>query len=507
MSSEVGSRIAKNSFFNLIRTIIAVPIMLSITPYVIKHLGKEEFGIWALVGVISSYAQLSDFGITESLIKFIAEFKARGDSLRLNQLLNTAMVIYLVLGVAFGVLFIGALPFVVDKILNVPVALSAKALSVFSIAIILFFINMLLGVFGSLINGFQRMGYSSAIALASTILTALGTVIFLANGFGLQGLIYNNVIITLLVIIANVFIARYLFPPLRVNPFRYWNSDVFRLIFSFSWKVQLTNITQLMIFQLDRVLLSHYVGLTAVSYYELANRLASHAKSVVLSMFAPMVPAASSLHAVQSVGKIAGLYRRSFKYVTLISFPFGFLVIVLAHPFFSTWMGPGYTVSAYTLQLLMISYVCNLLTAPGSFILSGIGKPQVSMRSSLVAGATNVVLCLLLVHLIGYYGVIIGIFTSIVTSGLYFIWMVHNNIAGLSWHLYLRAATRPLFLSVILSAVLASVSDMLPAGYLSLFLSATMYFVIMLMGLLRGNYLDDFDREMLRKFVPFARSS
>ena len=84
MSSEVGSRIAKNSIFNLIRTIIAVPVMLSITPYIIRHLGKEEFGLWALVGVISSYAQLSDFGITESLIKFIAEFKARGESQRLN---------------------------------------------------------------------------------------------------------------------------------------------------------------------------------------------------------------------------------------------------------------------------------------------------------------------------------------------------------------------------------------------------------------------------------------
>lgn len=507
MSSEVGSRIAKNSVFNLLRTIIAVPIMLAITPYIIKTLGKEEFGIWALVGVISSYAQLSDFGITESLIKFIAEFKAKGDFQRLNQLLNTAMVMYLLLGLVFCLLFILVLPFVVERILNVPPALSASALSVFTIAIVLFFINMLLGIFGSLINGFQRMGYSNAIMLVSTILTALGTVLFLANGYGLQGLIYNNVIITLLVVSANAFFAWRLFPGLRINPFRYWSSDVLRQIFSFSWKVQMTNITQLMIFQLDRVLLSHYLGLAAVSYYEIANRIASHAKGVVTSMFSPMVPAASTLHAVENMEKVAGLYRRSIKYMVIISIPCGFLVIALAHPFFLTWMGPGYDISAYTLQLLSASYMFNLLTGPGAFILSGINKPHIGMRSSVVAGVTNVMLCLGLVQVVGYYGVIIGIFISIVTSSAYFIWMVHRNINGLPWRLYPQAASRPLALSTIMTLVLLAAPGIVPLeGYAALFFSGSLYFVMMFIGLTHGTYLDNFDREMFQRLLPFARS-
>ena len=152
--------------------------MLFITPYIIGRLGKEEFGIWALVSVVSSYAQLSDFGITESLIKFMAEFKARGETVRLNQLLNTAMTAYLFLGILFCSLFIALLPFVVERILNIPPALSAQALYLFTIAILLFFLNMLMGVFGSLILGFQRMGYSNAIALCSSLLTACGTSLF-----------------------------------------------------------------------------------------------------------------------------------------------------------------------------------------------------------------------------------------------------------------------------------------------------------------------------------------
>ena len=106
MISEAGSRIAKNSVFNLIRTCLSVPIMLIITPYVLGQLGPEEFGIWALVSVITSYAQLSDFGMTEGLIRFTAEYKAKEDAVAMNSLLNTAMSVYAVIGAVFVVLLI-----------------------------------------------------------------------------------------------------------------------------------------------------------------------------------------------------------------------------------------------------------------------------------------------------------------------------------------------------------------------------------------------------------------
>jgi O-antigen/teichoic acid export membrane protein len=509
MISHVGSRIVKNSLFNVIRTCLTVPITLLITPYTIYHLGQEEFGVWALVGVISSYAQLSDFGITESLIKFMAEFKAREETEKLNQLINTAISIYLVLGAAFGILFVAVLPFVVENILRIPPLLAEKALLVFSIAIMLFFVNMLMGVFGSLIIGFQRMEYSNVIALSSTIISAVGTVYFLAGGYGIQGLIYNNAINTAFIITANLLAAKHLFPMLRINPVRYFKCDILRVIFSFSWKVQISNITQLMIFQIDRVLLSHYVGLVAVSHYEVANRVASQVRGFVTSIFTPMVPAASTLHAVSDGDRVTGLYRRSFKYMAIAAIPFSILVVALAHPFIRTWLGPDFETSAFTLQLLAFSYMLNLLTGPGGFILSGINKPEVGMRSSIMAGVTNLVLCLLLVTTIGYYGVIIGIATSIITSGLYFIWLVHRHISGLRWQLYRQTLLRPLMLSFLLAGVLMTADSIFTLrGYPALLFSAAVYMAVVIAGLFKGDYLDEFDRSMFDRLMPFkaARS-
>ena len=467
------------------------------------NLGKQEFGIWALVGVISSYAQLSDFGITESLIKFMAEYEARKDSRRLNQLINTSLVVYLALSLLCCSLFVMILPYITDRILNIPPQLQAKANYVFTIAIILFFANMVMGVFGSLIIGFQRMGYSSLIGLVSTVITACGTIAFISQGYGLAGLIYNNAIVTLFVIFFNVFAAKRLFPALCVNPFSYFSREILKKIFSFSWKVQVSNLTQLMVYQLDRVLLSHYVGLEAVSYYEIANRIATQARGFIASIFAPMTPAASALQANEHTDKIAGLYRRSYKYMAIAAVPFMTLLISLAHPFIKTWMGPGYETSAITMQLLLAAYMLTLFTAPGSYILSGINKPQIGMQSSLLAGVTNVFVCLSLVQLIGFYGVVIGVFTSIAVSAGYFIWMVQKNIQGLEWSMYQHSMSRPFVVAVGLAVALMCIDAVLPLrGYLVLCAAGFVYMAAVRFALYKGTYLDDFDRETLAKLNP-----
>jgi O-antigen/teichoic acid export membrane protein len=502
----VGSRIAKNSIFNLVRTLITIPLTIFITPFIIKHVGREGFGIWALVGVISSYAQLSDFGITDSLIKFMAEYKAKNDTLQLNKLINTAFTVYIAISAVFGFLLLSILPFLIKTILSIPPEFSAKANYIFTIAIALFFVNMTMGVFGSLIIGFQRMGYSNLISLISTIIMACGTVLILGNGYGLEGLIHNNILITLFVMISNFFVAWRLFPQMRLNPFKYFSKDTLRLIFGFSWKVQLSSISNLLVYQVDRVLLSHFLGLSAVSNYEIANRIASQAKGFIGSVFTPMTPAASSLQATDGIDKLRGLYNRSMKYMAIAAIPFSLLIVALAHPFVRTWMGEGYATSAYTLQFLMLSYMLNLLPGPGNFILSGMNKPEIPMRTSIFAGVVNLTLCYVLVQTLGYYGIIVGIFSSIVMSGLLFTILVHQNIQGLSWGLYPAIFARPALVSAILSLALLMLNNFYDLkGYAQLCFVSVIYFCIVSFVLSKGKYLDAFDRSTIARLNPLAK--
>jgi O-antigen/teichoic acid export membrane protein len=458
-----------------------------------------------LVGVISSYAQLSDFGITESLIKFTAEYSSKKDSKRLNEVLNTSFVLYSTIGVALCLLFLFCMGAIVDDVLNIPSHFRETAIQVYSLSVMLFFINMISGIFGSMLIGFQRMDYSNAIQFVTSLLNAVGTVFSLKMGYGLLGLVINNAVSTSFVILGNYLAARRLFPGLRLSPVFFYDKNIARKVFDYSWKVQITYITQLMIFQVDRILLSHYLGLAAVSKYELANRTASQAKTFILSLFSPMVPAASSFDTTHGVELIAGLYRRSFKYMASVAIPLSALVVTLAHPFVRTWVGAGYDTTAYTLQFLAAAYLVNVLTAPGSFIMSGTNKPQVNMRYSIIAAAINVAGCLLLIRLVGYFGIILSIFLSVTISGIHFILKVREHIPGLERTAYRNTLVKPVLITAPLCLILYLIDmHFTISGYLTLTILSTAFLLIYCMIHLRGNYFDDFDLLMFKKLISSA---
>jgi O-antigen/teichoic acid export membrane protein len=315
----------------------------------------------------------------------MAEHEARKDTLRLNQFINTALVLYLIISAVFCAAFLSLMPAMVNDLLRIPGQYAPQAIVVFRIGIVLFFVNMIAGIFGSLITGFQQIAFSSLIGTASAVLTAAGTFFVLERGYGLMGLLYNNAVITAVVVLLNVFAAYRLFPHMQIRLFTYFTRDAARTMFGYAWKVQVSNISQLMIFQIDRVLLSRYVDLAAVSNYEVANRVASQVRALIASIFSPMLPAASALHASADGTWIPGLYARSFKYLAVVAIPCSLLVVACAQPFMRSWMGPGFSVSAVTLQVLMVAYMLNLLTGPGAFILGGINRPHIGMRSSVFA--------------------------------------------------------------------------------------------------------------------------
>ncbi len=507
MSRDIDIRIARNSLYNVGRTLASIPILLALTPYIMNRIGAEEFGVWALVGVISSYAQLGDFGITDSLIRFVAEFKARNETENINRIVNTALVLYLVLGVLSFLLFMRFLPFIIRDILSIPGRLEAEVSHVFTLSIALFFANLGFSVFNSLIVGFQRLDLSNAVSLASVLLMAAGTVFFLGAGYGLVGLVYNNIVAAAFVAASNLWLSKKLFPEMKLNPLRYVDRTTLQHIWSFSWKVQLSNVSQLMIFQIDRIMISHYVGVTAVGYYEIANRVASPARSFIASIFTPMAPAASELQATGSGNLVAELYRRALKYMCMTAIPFFVLVAALAHPFLTAWMGKGYETSSITLECLAIAYAINLLTGPGAFLLGGINKPEIAMKSSLLAGLLNVVLCLVLVRTVGYYGVIMAITVSIFVSGLYFLYMLHRSVPGLSYASYPASLGRPILAALCAGALAAFVSSLWrQPSFPSLSVAASAGVALACVILTAGRYLDEYDRRTFTRLIPAGRN-
>lgn len=498
MPSDIANKLARNSFYYAIKSIVALTAMLLVTPYILNTVGKTQYGVWALVGVMTSYAQLSDFGITESLVKYAAEYHAGGDNYSLNRLVNTALFFLLFLACVVGSILILLLPFITTELLKIPPLLLEEALLVFRLSLLIFLINMILGVFTTLIVSSQNIGYTCAINIASTIVGVAGTFTFIHFGWGLLGLVATNAIVALFTGFLNIYFVYKLFPKLSFNLLKWVDRPMFKQIFSFSWKIQTASLSQLLIFQVDRILLSRYLGLEAVAYYEVGSNIAFYAKTFLSVLFMPVVPAVSALQATNEQGLVKGLYNRSFKFIVMLSVPFCVLVIALANPFIKIWMGSGFELSALTLQLLIPVYLVTVLTAPGIFILNGSNRPDVAMRSALFAGLLNLLLCFTLVKTVGYFGLIIGITTSLVASACYFAYMLHKVLPGLEWGMYRKVLLKPFLFSVPVAMLLYYFNTLWSfANFVSLTLAVCFYLTVVTTLLLKSAYLDDFEQKIL----------
>jgi len=137
-----------------------------------------------------------------------------------------------------------------------------------------------------------------------------------------------------------------------------------------------------------------------------------------------------------------------------------------------------------------------------AFILSGINKPHLSMWSSSLAAIINPITCLILIHLIGYYGVPVGMFISICISGGYFLFLIHNNIIGTNAHFYVKILTKPILVSIILCLLIYIVNLVAPLNnYLYLSLCAFLYTICIMCLMFSGSYFDRFDYEVIAKLL------
>lgn len=508
MTTAIAPRLARNSLYYALKSVVALGSLLLVTPYIIGVVGTELFGVWALAAVVTSYAQLSDFGIGESVVRNAADYYARRDGEALNRLVGTVLIAYLALAVLIGGLLYLALPVLARDLLRIPATYLDEAVLIFRLSVAVFFFNLVMGVFAALVVATQQMGYATSVNIASTCLGAAGTFFFLWQGLGLRGLVLTNAIVAVFVACLNLLLAKRLFPALCIRPWRWADREMLRHVWGYSWKVQTSNLAQLLVFQLDRILLSRYLGLEAVALYEIGSNIALYARTFITALFSPMLPAAAVLHAGNERELLAGLYRRACKFLFLIAVPFCLLLVGLAQPFIRLWMGPGFELAALTLQLLMPVYLVNVLTVPGVFILNGINRPEVAMRAAVCAGLVNIVACLVLVKAIGYFGLIAGVAISLILAAGYFIGMLHRTLPELDRRMYGDLLFKPLVLSLPMAGVLCWFDVRFPIDGVVMLGAAGGVYVLVVGGLLLvGGYLDEFEKQQLRELLPWRRSN
>ena len=428
---QIRERVARNTLFNAGGRFWDAAVSLALTAYIVHRLGTGMYGVWAVVGALTGYAALLDMGMGSAYAKFIAEHRARDEGEEISSVVSTGFCCYAV----FGCLFVGVLWPLVD------VAAAAADRWNFSGAegfanseavdeirflvrwgLVLFAASNCIAPFTAMQTGLQRMGVTNAISVAVSLVKAGAIVGFLEAGFGIRGLLYANAAVLLAFAMLSVGAAFLLWPRLRVSPRRV-SRAMFRKLFRFGWRAQVSRLSNLIMFETDVLVIWLFLrDFQLVGMYRIGVELANKMRQVPAMMVTALLPAASHLDATDRRDDLRALYLLSTKYVAIVTFPLVALLAGAPALLIGAWMGtrPDLAGSAVVLQIMACGYVANVLPGGGVAVALGMGLPGLQMKAGLLSMSANLALTVALVLTVGFWGIPVATALSMVVSWAWF---------------------------------------------------------------------------------------
>ncbi|HWY57358.1 MAG TPA: oligosaccharide flippase family protein [Terriglobales bacterium] len=499
LQRPIGTKIIHNVASGLIRLVVVAPVPFLLTPFLLRHLGTQGFGAWAVFLSINSLTSLADIGVMGTLTKHVSQHYTRQDYTNLNKVVNAGLLIFLVvasLGVLAVNLAAGLLASAFFRNLLVSHSQSQFMIRLLTASIAL---NLLSYPFSSVISGLQRLDVVNLLWALNTVITASGAALFVSLGLGIEGLVYAIVLTSSVLFVLNVWTARHLLPQLRVQPTSVQWSDIKELS-AFSTQIYVTQMATAVYIHTEKLLLAHFTGLTAAGWYDIANDLAMKIRNFPALLMTPLMPAASELDARQDHDRAEELYYRAHKYLAFVGVGMFLVVALQAHRFVELWLGPGFTGTARALIVLTGVQVGNLACAPALFILIGKGILRPAVRFAVIGMTGTLLVSTTLIALFGFTGALYGTSISVLGAAAYLVFLFHQE-TGYAKRRLLRIYAKPAVLGLCLAGLSADLFPISKFNWREMIGFSLAIAVVYGSVLVLLHYFDDLDLQVVERFI------
>lgn len=373
--------IIRNIIFSIIQ-IIGISLLLFIFyRRATSELGKETFGIWALVMGISSIANLGNFGFAGGLVKFTAEFyvlhkfKDIKDSLNLSVLFVSVFFAIICL-----IIYLSKVPiinYIIKESSYRNIAQLILPFSLFSL-----FLNSISLLFFSVIDGINKGFIKNIFNLLSTLIFVSIALLLIKNN-GIFGIVYAQIAQSFFFLVASLTSVFFLIPQYSIFNTK-WRKELFEKIFYYSINLQGIGIITLFYEPIIKGVLSKYSGLSAVSYYEIANKIVQQSKAFINLSVVNLIPKISALSATNQNQRSNSIYYFTSEMDVFVSLTI-FLGLLGFSPLFSNFsFGIIDNTFLGLFIALCIANFINALSIPAFYFASAEGNLNILLFGNII---------------------------------------------------------------------------------------------------------------------------
>lgn len=403
--------LVKNSIFGLIQTIINVLLLFWSVPLFIKMLGSESYGVFALVMVIGNLNTFTNLGLTNALVKFIAEQGKNEDS-NIDIVVNLILVLGLTLLPTLIALVLNK--FILINILNIPLKIYPEAKWLYFWVVLANFLLLIGQVFKSILDALQKIYVTSLQQVVYNFLYWGLILVFLYMGLNLQAIGLAIFISAFIWLIITTISSLKEWGKISFNGVKINFKNSMRKQLKYGIKIYTSGLIGFFYEPFSKILISHFIGITEVGFYDLALRLKSQLWGFISKVFYPLFPFIAEQKDKVIIRKyVHDLEQKTF----LIVIPIIAIVIVLMNPFIKIWIGENVEIISITAIFIISMHLVGSSTViPNYQFLMAKDLAQKTIILQLSNVVFNAVFFLLTVHFVGYYALVVGNVAAILSS-------------------------------------------------------------------------------------------
>jgi O-antigen/teichoic acid export membrane protein len=402
-------KITLNAVSAIIQVIIVGIVYLFLYKFILAQIGIKLLGVWSLIIATTSVVSLANFGISSSIVKFVSIYNTQKRTDLIIKLIFTSLIFtistYALISIIIYFSGTSLLHLIIEEdYINI-------AITILPFSLVSLILNAISGVFNSAIDGIQKNYIKSYIIIFSSIILLL-TSVLLTPKFGILGLVYAQIFQSIFVLIITIISFKKLF--YISLDFRWnWDSALFKEIFNYGIKVQVSSILEMTFEPITKLLLSKYGGLTMVGFYEMATRLTVQLRSLIVSANQVIIPVIAESKE-NNPSNIKIIYIKLFSIILYLDILLTSFIIVFAPVISLIWIGYYESIFVNIVILSSVSIFFNITSSPAYFHYMGEGKLNWIVMSILISFLTNILLGILLGSNFGGIGVIISFNISLI---------------------------------------------------------------------------------------------
>jgi O-antigen/teichoic acid export membrane protein len=356
-----------NSFLNILVGIIYVPILL-------KFMGKDEYGLYQLLGSVISYFSMMDFGISTAITRYYTKFNSKNEKIKKENLLSMGFGVYgiiTVLIVVIGIFFYFSFENIFMASLTSIQLKNAKIIYLILLANIL--VTIPTNVFTSVITAHERFIFLRLLSIIQIFFQPFVVIAVMTVSPTAVAMVVIQTLFNFLSIFLKIY---YSFKKLKLKiKFNYFDKELFLKIIKFSFFIFLTFLMDQIFLRSNQVILGIMANTAVVAIYSAAAQIHNGYMSISTAINGIFLPKITKM--ITNKCKIEELSKIFIKigriqFLLLSCVLTGF--INFGQQFIAIWVGSGFE-ETYTITLcLIIPFTIDLIQNIGLIILQAQNK-------------------------------------------------------------------------------------------------------------------------------------